>query len=131
MIVWLVGLVGGFKMPLPSKCPMDFACIPEHFVDDAMDLLILTSRIPRALEGFVLVGFLINFSNLFFLNRRGFCINFSSLWTHDRIHVILIFHQDDFLNFIIMFMASPSYIKNPYLRSKMVEVLNCWMPQRR
>ncbi|XP_010904932.1 probable ubiquitin conjugation factor E4 [Elaeis guineensis] len=91
MVVWLVGLVGGFKMPLPSKCPMEFACIPEHFVDDAVDLLILTSRIPRALEGVVL---------------------------------------DDFLNFIIMFMASPSYVKNPYLRAKMVEVLNCWMPQR-
>ncbi|CAL9770215.1 unnamed protein product [Musa acuminata subsp. burmannicoides] len=91
VIIWLVDLVGGFKMPLPSTCPMEFACIPEHFVDDAMDLLILTSRIPKALEGFVL---------------------------------------DDFLNFIIMFMASPTYIKNPYLRAKMVEVLNCWMQQR-
>ncbi|KAG6523946.1 probable ubiquitin conjugation factor E4 isoform X1 [Zingiber officinale] len=91
VIIWLVDLVGGFKMPLPSSCPMEFACVPEHFVDDAMDLLILTSRIPKALEGFVL---------------------------------------DDFLNFIIMFMASPSYVKNPYLRAKMVEVLNCWIPQR-
>ncbi|KAJ0973800.1 hypothetical protein J5N97_015765 [Dioscorea zingiberensis] len=91
VVKWLVGLVGGFKMPLPSNCPMEFACMPEHFVEDAMDLLILTSRIPRALDGFVL---------------------------------------DDFLNFIIMFMASPSYVKNPYLRAKMVEVLNCWMPQR-
>ncbi|KAL4560396.1 hypothetical protein LXL04_032547 [Taraxacum kok-saghyz] len=38
---------------------------------------------------------------------------------------------DDFMNFIIMFMASPEYIRNPYLRAKMVEVLNCWMPRRR
>ncbi|KDO72689.1 hypothetical protein CISIN_1g001583mg [Citrus sinensis] len=38
--------------------------------------------------------------------------------------------RDDFMNFIIMFMASPKYIRNPYLRSKMVEVLNCWMPRR-
>ncbi|OAY80595.1 putative ubiquitin conjugation factor E4 [Ananas comosus] len=38
--------------------------------------------------------------------------------------------RDDFLNFIIMFMASPSYVKNPYLRAKMVEVLNCWIPHR-
>ncbi|GJN12753.1 hypothetical protein PR202_ga31060 [Eleusine coracana subsp. coracana] len=38
--------------------------------------------------------------------------------------------RDDFLNFIIMFMSSSSYIKNPYLRAKMVEVLNCWTPQR-
>ncbi|MCE3052360.1 hypothetical protein HAX54_052391 [Datura stramonium] len=39
---------------------------------------------------------------------------------------------DDFMNFIIMFMASPEYIRNPYLRSKkMVEVLNCWMPREK
>ncbi|KAL6894677.1 hypothetical protein ACP4OV_008775 [Aristida adscensionis] len=91
MILWSVNLVGGFKMPLPSECPKEFSCIPEHFLDDAMDLLVLTSRIPKALESFAL---------------------------------------DDFLNFIIMFMASTSYIKNPYLRAKMVEVLNCWTPQR-
>lgn len=35
------------------------------------------------------------------------------------------------MNFIIMFMASPEYIRNPYLRAKMVEVLNCWMPRGR
>ncbi|KAL9258652.1 putative ubiquitin conjugation factor E4, partial [Drosera capensis] len=40
------------------------------------------------------------------------------------------FLQDDFMNFIIMFMANPEYIRNPYLRAKMVEVLNCWMPRR-
>jgi ubiquitin conjugation factor E4 B len=92
MILWSVDLVCGFKMPLPSQCPKEFSCIPEHFLDDAMDLLALTSRVPKALEGFPL---------------------------------------DDFLNFNIMFMASSSYIKNPYLKAKMVEVLNCWMPQRR
>ncbi|KAK3146922.1 hypothetical protein QOZ80_3BG0275040 [Eleusine coracana subsp. coracana] len=91
MILWSVDLVGGFKMPLPSQCPKEFSCIPEHFLDDAMDLLVLTSRIPKALESFAL---------------------------------------DDFLNFVIMFMSSSSYIKNPYLRAKMVEVLNCWTPQR-
>ncbi|CAN4082649.1 unnamed protein product [Withania somnifera] len=91
MVVWLVGLVGGFRMPLPSPCPMEFASMPEHFVEDAMELLIFASRIPRALDGVSL---------------------------------------DDFMNFIIMFMASPEYIRNPYLRAKMVEVLNCWMPRR-
>ncbi|CDY26421.1 BnaC09g42470D [Brassica napus] len=90
VIVWLVGLVGGFKMPLPSACPMEFSCMPEHFVEDAMELLIFASRIPKALDGVLL---------------------------------------DDFMNFIIMFMASPEYIRNPYLRAKMVEVLNCWMPR--
>ncbi|KAM0846224.1 hypothetical protein ACQ4PT_055809 [Festuca glaucescens] len=91
MILWSADLVGGFKMPLPSQCPKEFSCIPEHFLDDAMDLLALTSGVDKALEGFPL---------------------------------------DDFLNFNIMFMASSSYIKNPYLKAKMVEVLNCWMPQR-
>ncbi|KAE8694471.1 putative ubiquitin conjugation factor E4 [Hibiscus syriacus] len=91
MVVWLVGLVGGFKMPLSSTCPMEFASMPEHFVEDAMELLIFASRIPKALDGIIL---------------------------------------DDFMNFIIMFMGSPQFIKNPYLRAKMVEVLNCWMPRR-
>ncbi|KAG9144496.1 hypothetical protein Leryth_025015 [Lithospermum erythrorhizon] len=91
MLVWLVDLVGGFKMPLPLTCPMEFASLPEHFVEDAMELLIFASRIPKALDGVLL---------------------------------------DDFMNFIIMFMASPNYIRNPYLRAKMVEVLNCWMPRR-
>ncbi|KAG4914643.1 hypothetical protein JHK87_052200 [Glycine soja] len=91
MIIWLVGLVGGFKMPLPPTCPMEFATMPEHFVEDAMELLIFASRIPKALDGVVL---------------------------------------EEFMNFIIMFMASPEFIKNPYLRAKMVEVLNCWMPRR-
>ncbi|XP_075482965.1 putative ubiquitin conjugation factor E4 isoform X2 [Primulina tabacum] len=91
MVVWLVGLVGGFKMPLQSPCPMEFSSMPEHFVEDTMELLIYASRIPRALDGVIL---------------------------------------DDFMNFIIMFMASVEYIRNPYLRAKMVEVLNCWMPQR-
>lgn len=57
MIVWLVGLVGGFKMPLPPTCPMEFATLPEHFVEDAMELLIFASRIPKALDGVVLVDF--------------------------------------------------------------------------
>ncbi|XP_015077906.1 probable ubiquitin conjugation factor E4 [Solanum pennellii] len=90
MVVWLVGLVGGFKMPLPSPCPVEFASMPEHFVEDTMELLIFASRIPEAFDGVLL---------------------------------------DDFMNFIILFMASPEYIRNPYLRAKMVEVLNCWMPR--
>ncbi|RVW30459.1 putative ubiquitin conjugation factor E4 [Vitis vinifera] len=54
MVVWLVRLIGGFKMPLPSTCPMEFACMPEHFVEDAMELLIFASRIPKALDGVLL-----------------------------------------------------------------------------
>ncbi|KAL1824473.1 hypothetical protein ACET3Z_011251 [Daucus carota] len=91
MVVWLVRLVGGFKMPLPPTCPREFASMPEHFVEDVMEFLIFASRIPKALDGAIL---------------------------------------DDFMNFIIMFMGSPEYVRNPYLRAKMVEVLNCWMPRR-
>ncbi|KAH0973608.1 hypothetical protein GBA52_025764 [Prunus armeniaca] len=29
-----------------------------------------------------------------------------------------------------LFLHGPEYIRNPYLRAKMVEVLNCWMPRR-
>ncbi|CAN1143891.1 Probable ubiquitin conjugation factor E4 [Linum perenne] len=92
MVVWLVKLAGGFKMPLSSTCPMEFASMPDHFVEDAMELLIFASRIPKALDGVIL---------------------------------------DDFINFIIMFMGSPTHIRSPYLRAKMVEVLNCWMPHGR
>ena len=33
--------------------------MPEHFVEDAMELLIFHSRIPKALDGVVLVGLMI------------------------------------------------------------------------
>ncbi|KAG6550550.1 hypothetical protein Mapa_007919 [Marchantia paleacea] len=91
MVVWLVSLIGGFKMPLPTPCPMEFASMPEHFIEDSLELLLFASRIPRALDGFVL---------------------------------------DEFMSFIVMFMGSPLHVKNPYLRAKMVEVLNVWMPSK-
>ena len=66
MVVWLVGLVGGFKMPLPSTCPKEFASMPEHFVEDAMELLIFASRIPKALDGVLLVGFRLDIYVLYY-----------------------------------------------------------------
>lgn len=62
----------------------------------------------------------------FFFNFVLWLPNIGHIATYD-----FFLWQDDFLSFIIMFMGSTSYIKNPYLRAKMVEVLNCWMPQRR
>jgi ubiquitin conjugation factor E4 B len=35
------------------------------------------------------------------------------------------------MTFIVMFMGSPLHVRNPYLRAKMVEVLNAWMPSKR
>ncbi|XP_026437128.1 probable ubiquitin conjugation factor E4 [Papaver somniferum] len=91
MIVWLVDSVGGFKMPLPSSCPMEFGCMPEQFVDDAMELLIFVSEIiPEKLDPILL---------------------------------------NDFTNLIIMFAASPNHVRNPFLRAKMVTVLN-FFPKR-
>jgi len=37
MVVLLVGLVAGFRLPLPSTCPMELASMPEHFVEDPME----------------------------------------------------------------------------------------------
>ncbi|KAK3258117.1 hypothetical protein CYMTET_32824, partial [Cymbomonas tetramitiformis] len=34
----------------------------------------------------------------------------------------------EIMEFLIVFVGSPLYIKNPYLRSKFVEVLCCWAP---
>ncbi|CAK0786013.1 hypothetical protein CVIRNUC_009226 [Coccomyxa viridis] len=36
--------------------------------------------------------------------------------------------MEELLLFFVTFMGSPAYIKNPYLRSRMVEVLSQWMP---
>ena len=70
MILWLVGLVGGFQMPLPVECPMVFASMPEHFIEDAMELLLFSSRIPRALDGVVLVS---NILSTITLSNRQIC----------------------------------------------------------
>ncbi|CAM6108599.1 unnamed protein product [Calypogeia fissa] len=58
MVVWLVSLIGGFKMPLPVPCPMEFASMPEHFIEDALELVGLASRIPRVISGMVLDDFM-------------------------------------------------------------------------
>jgi hypothetical protein len=39
--------------------------------------------------------------------------------------------EEEFMSFIVMFMDRALHVKNPYLRAKMVEVLNAWMPSKR
>lgn len=56
MIAWLASLVGGFQVPLPTPCPMEFSAMPEHFIEDAMEFLLFASRIPKGLEGVPLVS---------------------------------------------------------------------------
>jgi len=127
-------------MPLPLTCPKEFASMPEHFVEDAMELLIFASRIPKALDGVLLVGLMIKCFTMQFclLHDMGNIVFFARALSMKFCYLVDVFcfaiflaGQDDFMNFIIMFMASPTYIRNPYLRAKMVEVLNCWMPRRR
>eukprot|EP00879_Flechtneria_rotunda_P016797 GHRR01017581.1.p1 GENE.GHRR01017581.1~~GHRR01017581.1.p1 ORF type:complete len:531 (+),score=180.79 GHRR01017581.1:2040-3632(+) len=35
----------------------------------------------------------------------------------------------DLMLFMVVFMGSPSYLKNPYLRGKLCEVVHLWLPQ--
>ena len=55
MVLWLVRFVGGFRLPLPAPAPKDWASMPEHFVDDAMEVLLMASRMHSALDGMNLV----------------------------------------------------------------------------
>ena len=88
VLTLLINIADGFRMPLHAECPVEFFSMLEHIVDDAMERLLITSQVQRALDGVVL---------------------------------------DDFMIFIIMFMASPFYVKKSYLRAKMVEVSNAWI----
>ncbi|MCL7046693.1 hypothetical protein MKW94_019047 [Papaver nudicaule] len=94
MVVWLVDLVGGFKMPLPSSCPVEFACLPEYLVEDAIEMLIVVFRYSSSLAD-------------------------------------VIPEMDEFVKFIIMFMTSPNYIRNPHIRQRMVELLGLCIRNRR
>ncbi|MCL7051340.1 hypothetical protein MKW94_006247 [Papaver nudicaule] len=94
VLTWIVDHVGGFKMPLPSTCPIEFACVPEHFVENAIDLLIAVFKYSKLLGG------------------------------------DMIPKMDEYMNFIIMFMANPTYIRNSYIRERMVELLNFCVSKR-
>ncbi|GBG72537.1 hypothetical protein CBR_g12108 [Chara braunii] len=58
MVVWMANLLGGFRWPLPAPCPMEFASLPEHFVEDMAQLLLFASRIPHAYDGVILDEFM-------------------------------------------------------------------------
>jgi ubiquitin conjugation factor E4 B len=57
MVVLLVGLVAGFRLPLPSTCPMELASMPEHFVEDPMEVLLFASHIPKGFDSVNLLIF--------------------------------------------------------------------------
>ncbi|KAI3936859.1 hypothetical protein MKW92_033569 [Papaver armeniacum] len=94
MLTWFVDHVGGFEMPLPITCPMEFACVPEHFVEDAIALLIAVFKYSKLIGGEILPK------------------------------------MDIYMNFMMMFMANPKYIRNSYIREQMVELLNFCVSKR-
>ncbi len=56
-MVWLAGLVAGFRLPLPSICPMEFASMPEHLFEDPMELLLFASHIAKGFDSVNLLIF--------------------------------------------------------------------------
>ncbi|KAI3980812.1 hypothetical protein MKX01_025377 [Papaver californicum] len=94
MLTWLVDHVGGFKMPLPLTCPIEFAFVPEHFVEDAIQLLITVFKYSKLLGEDILPK------------------------------------MDEYMNFMMMFMANLKYIRNSYIREQMVELLSLCISKR-
>ncbi|RZC79585.1 hypothetical protein C5167_003809 [Papaver somniferum] len=47
-------MVGKSCRRIQNALAIELACMREHFVEDAMGLLIFVSQIPRALDGFML-----------------------------------------------------------------------------
>ena len=37
---------------------------------------------------------------------------------------------DGLMLFMVVFIGSPTYLKNPWLRSKLTEILHAWLPPR-
>ncbi|KAI3946793.1 hypothetical protein MKW98_003356 [Papaver atlanticum] len=72
MLTWLVDHVGGFKMPLPLTCPMEFACVPEHFVEDALELLIAVFKYSKLIGEEILpkMDIYMNFMMMFMDNPK-------------------------------------------------------------
>ena len=64
VLTLIINIVDGFRIPLLTECPVEFSSMPEHFVDDAMERLLITSRVQRDLDGVVLDVFMILLSCL-------------------------------------------------------------------
>lgn len=37
---------------------------------------------------------------------------------------------EDLMLFLVVFIGSPKYVRSPYLRSKLSEVIHAWLPQQ-
>lgn len=95
LAAWLLRLVspsGLPTLPLPAEVPMEWATLPEWFLEDMAEwLLLLTRTHPNLLQG-------------------------------QRL--------DELMLFFVVFIGSPAYVRSPYLRSKLTEVMHAWLPQQ-
>lgn len=100
LAAWLLSLVvpGGNinhpELPLPQVVPPSWSLLPEYFVEDMADFLLLITQLHP---------------NLLAANSAGL----------DRLMI-----------FMVVFIGSPGYLKNPFLRSKLTDVLHMWLPPR-
>ncbi|XP_070548264.1 ubiquitin conjugation factor E4 A-like [Ptychodera flava] len=80
------------SLPLPDHKSRILTCIPELFVDNMVDLMLVLNRFSHSI-----------------IQDYGEILH----------HLV---------SFIILFMGSPERMRNPHLRAKMAEILECVMP---
>jgi len=88
---WLLTLIDPEQrgLPLPAEPPLDFAGLPEYFIDDMAEYMLFLARYATpALEECCAAG---------------------------KLHVLL--------HLFTALVATPNYVRNPYLRARLVEVL--------
>jgi ubiquitin conjugation factor E4 B len=83
---------------LQTPVPKAFASLPEHLLDDLCEFLLYVQRFARRGPGRATID-----------AELSVCL-------------------DDFVNLFVLLLGSPTYVKNPYLRAKSVEILRGWLP---
>ena len=83
---------------LQTPVPKAFASLPEHLLDDLCEFLLYVQRFARRGPGRAMID-----------AELSVCL-------------------DDFVNLFVLLLGSPTYVKNPYLRAKSVEILRGWLP---
>ena len=84
---------------LPETVPRSWALLPEYILDDVAEFLLYACR------------FVIRGSNPMFFENQGVAV------------------MEDLLEVFILLLGSPTYVKNPYLRAKFVEIVRDWLPR--
>lgn len=45
-------------------------------------------------------------------------------------HLLVGQRLEDLMQFLLIFLSSPAYVKNPYIRAKLSEVIHAWLPEK-